>query len=162
MRVLETQMQTQEILISADEDNILSWHPRKHVSGTQVNHRPTLISSQYFRALKKNFLLSGLICNTCIFVCTLYHCCFTRKRLSTLCHTICFVFEFVLLFPSGVFFNNLQLWPKALRMTQVYAFTKFTASVFLDLFIGCFYCTLYCTVLYTEDTCQNVFYWQSH
>lgn len=48
-------------------------------------------------------------------------------------------------FPLIFFFNKLQLWPKALRMTQVYAFTKFTASVFRP-FYWLFLLHTYCTV----------------
>ena len=46
-----------------------------------------------------------------------------------------FIFAEILL----TFSAYIQSWPKVLRMTQIYIFTKFAASVSLDIFVRCYY-----------------------
>ena len=35
--------------------------------------------------------------------------------------------------------TNTESWPKVLRMTQILISTKFAASVYLDIFVRCYY-----------------------
>ena len=53
-----------------------------------------------------------------------------------------------------------HLWPNVLRLTQVLVFPKFAASVFLDLFVRCYYGIL--KYNYKHFISVKVFYWQLH
>ena len=52
---------------------------------------------------------------------------------------------------------TVQLWPKYLRMTQILIFTKFAASVSLDIFVRCYYWIL--KYNYKHFISVKGFYW---